>query len=186
MAHLPSTQRAFKKEQRPEEDEFMELAVDDHAAEDESSDSEGSIDPSGMGSDVESAEENTAVPASAKVGKGWHDAWRWAWAMETWSTFLRQLNPPLAVLCNSFHAQPGFLMAVLSYNEERYGLDRCNMIAFYPRNGAVKEEGVRSKRKALEQAHMADHVLAQVSSFFSRIYALQPPKLSASGTCSAQ
>ena len=32
-------------------------------------------------------------------------------------------------------------MAVLSYNEELYGLDRCSMIAFYPRNGAVKEEG---------------------------------------------
>ena len=167
MVHLPNPPRAFKKEQRPQEDEFMELAGDDNAAEDESSDSEGSIDsidPSGMGSDVEAAEENTAVPASAKVGKEWHDAWRWGWAMETWSTFLQQLNPPLAVLCNSFHAQPGFLMAVLSYNEERYGLDRCNLIAFYPRNGAVKEEGVRSKFKALEQAHMADHVLAQVSS----------------------
>ena len=81
---MPNPPRAFKKEQRPEEDEFMELAGDDNAAEDESSDSEGSIDPSGMGSDVEeSAEENTAVPASAKVGKEWHDVWRWGWAMET-------------------------------------------------------------------------------------------------------
>ena len=146
----------------------MELAGDDNAAEDESSDSEGSVNPSGMGSDVEeSAEENTAVPASAKVGKEWCDAWRWGWAMETWNTFLQQLNPPLAVLRSSSHPQLGFLMAVLSYNEERYGLDRCNLIAFYPRSGAVKEEGVRSKFKALEQAHMADHVLAQVSSVFA-------------------
>ena len=58
-------------------------------------------------------------------------------------------------------------MAVLAYNEERYGLDRCNLIAFYPRNGVVKEEGVRSKRKALEQAHVADHVLAQVNTVYA-------------------
>jgi hypothetical protein len=41
------------------------------------------------------------------------------------------------------------------------------MLAFYPRNGAVKEEGIKPKRKALEQAHMADHVLVQVSSVYS-------------------
>ena len=58
-------------------------------------------------------------------------------------------------------------MAVLSYNEERYGLDRCNMIAFYPRNGAVKEEGVRPKTKAIEQAHMVDHVMASVSAVYA-------------------
>ena len=48
-------------------------------------------------------------------------------------------------------------MAVLSYNEERYGLDRCNMIEFYPRSDAVTEEGARPRPKAIEQAHMADH-----------------------------
>ena len=58
-------------------------------------------------------------------------------------------------------------MAMLGYNEERYGLDRCNMIAFYPRNSAVKEEGVRPKRKAIEQGHMADHVLASVSAVYA-------------------
>jgi hypothetical protein len=58
-------------------------------------------------------------------------------------------------------------MAVLAYNEERYGLDRSNMIAFYPRNGAVKEEGMRPKRKAIEQAHMADHVLTTVSTVYA-------------------
>ena len=40
------------------------------------------------------------------------------------------------------------------------------MLAFYPRNGAFKEEGCKPKCKALEQAHMADHVLAQVSSVY--------------------
>ena len=58
-------------------------------------------------------------------------------------------------------------MAVLGYNEERYGLDRCNMIAFYPRNSAVKEEGVRPKHKAIEQGHMADHVLASISAVYA-------------------
>ena len=58
-------------------------------------------------------------------------------------------------------------MALLSYNEERYRLDRCNMIGFYPRNGAVKEEGVRPKHKAIEQAHMADHVLTTVSTMYA-------------------
>ena len=58
-------------------------------------------------------------------------------------------------------------MAVLSYNEERYGLDRCSMIAFYPRSRVVKEEGVRPKAKAIEQAHMADHVLASVSAVYT-------------------
>ena len=75
MVHLPNPPRAFKKEQRPEEDELMELAGDGNAAEDESSDSGESVDPYGMVSDVESAEENTAVPASAKVVKEWRDAW---------------------------------------------------------------------------------------------------------------
>ena len=65
-------------------------------------------------------------------------------------------------------------MAVLSYNEERYGLDRCNMIAFYPRNGAVKEEGVRPKTKAIEQAHMADHVLASVSAVYADFHLAAP------------
>ena len=54
-------------------------------------------------------------------------------------------------------------MVVLSYNEERYGLDRCSMLAFHPRNGAANKEGIKPNRKALEQAHMADHVMAQVS-----------------------
>ena len=56
---------------------------------------------------------------------------------------------------------------MLGYNEERYGLDRCNMIAFYPRNSAVKEEGVRPKRKAIGQGHMADHVLASISTVYA-------------------
>ena len=97
----------------------------------------------------------------------WHCPWRWGWAEETWKPFLEALCPPLSVLCGSFHLQPGFLMAMLGYNEERYGLDRCNMIAFYPRNSAVKEEGVRPKRKAIEQGHMADHVLASVSAVYA-------------------
>ena len=58
-------------------------------------------------------------------------------------------------------------MAVLSYNEERYGLERCNMIAFYPWNGAVKDECMRPKTKAIEQAHMVDHVLASVSAVYA-------------------
>ena len=33
-------------------------------------------------------------------------------------------------------------------------------------DGALKEEGIKPKRKALEQAHMADYVLAQVSSVY--------------------
>ena len=82
-------------------------------------------------------------------------------------TVLAAHAPTLAVLCGSLHGQPVLLMSVLSYNEERYGLDRCSMLAFYPRNGAFKEEGIKPKRKALEQAHMADHVLAQVSSVYS-------------------
>ena len=56
---------------------------------------------------------------------------------------------------------------MLTYNEERYGLDRSNSIAFYPRNGAVKEEGIRQKTKAIEQAHMADHVFASVSAVYA-------------------
>ena len=38
---------------------------------------------------------------------------------------------------------------------------------FYPRNGAVKEAGIMPNRKALEQARVADHDLAQVSSVYS-------------------
>ena len=87
------------------------------------------------------------------------------WAPKTWKPFLQQLGPPLVVLRGSLHAQPGFLMAILAYNEERSGLDRCHVVTFYPRNGA--EEGFRPKRKALEQAHMADHVLAQVSAMYT-------------------
>ena len=79
------------------------------------------------------------------IGEEWYDVWRWGWAVETWKAFLEPLCPPLYVLCGSFHAQPGLLMAVLSCNEERYGLDRCNMIA---RSGVVKEEGVRPNHRA--------------------------------------
>ena len=55
-------------------------------------------------------------------------------------------------------------MAMLSYSEERYGLDRRNMIA---RSGVVNEEGVRPKAKAIEQAHTVDHVLASVSAVYT-------------------
>ena len=59
-------------------------------------------------------------------------------------------------------------MAVLFlYKEERYGVDRCNLIAFYPRSSAVKEEGTRPNTKAIEQAHTADHVLASVSAMYA-------------------
>ena len=66
-------------------------------------------------------------------------------------------------------------MAVMSHNEERYGLDRCNMLVFYSRNSAVKEDGIKPRRKASEQDHMADHVLAQVSSVYSD-FSLVAPK----------
>jgi hypothetical protein len=156
---------------------------DAQAAEDESSDSEGSVGSPAMGNDQESGEDGAAIPAAAQKGKEWYDAWRWGWAVETWKPFLQHLNPSVVVLCGSLHAQPGFLMAVLSYNEERYGLDRCNMLALYPRNGALTEEGVKPKYKALEQAHMADHVLAQARC--TRTFALQLQGPCISGTCSA-
>ena len=41
------------------------------------------------------------------------------------------------------------------------------MLASFPRHGAFKVEGIKPKRKAWEQAHMADHVLAKVSSVCS-------------------
>ena len=46
-------------------------------------------------------------------------------------------------------------------------MDRCNIIAFYPRNGAVQEEGMRPMHKAILQAHMADHVLTTVSTVYA-------------------
>ena len=116
------------------------------------------------GGDLDSEE---APFPEAQGCKEWYDSWRWGWAEETWKPFLEALCPPLSVLCGSFHSQPGFLMAILGYNEERYGLDRCNMIAFYPRNSAVKEEGIRPKCKTIEQGHMADHVLASISAVYA-------------------
>ena len=167
MAHLPNQPPVLRTKQQ-NKDDFEELGVggDDGAAQDESPDSEeGSVEALGMGSDPES-EDVAPIPALQK-GREWYDSWRWGWAEETWKAFLEPLCPPLSVLCGSVHAQPGLLMAVLSYNEERYGLDRCNMIAFYPRSGVVKEEGVRPKAKAIEQAHMVDHVLASVSAVYA-------------------
>lgn len=170
LAHLPNPPRVFRKESDANgDDDFLGLLDDGEAKKgEESSDSEGSIASLALKSDQESGDEGGAAPPSAlQKGKEWYDAWRWGWAPDTWKIFLQHLNPPLVVLSGSVHAQPGFLMAVLSYNEERYGLDRCAMLAFYPRNGAVEEEGIKPKHKALEQAHMADHVLAQVSSAYA-------------------
>ena len=128
-------------------DDFEELGLGgDGTAQDDSCDSEeGSVEVEvpGMASDPES-EDVAPVPA-LQQGNEWYDSWRWGWAEETWKAFLEPLCPPLSVLCGSFHAQPGLLMAVLSYNEGRYGLDRCNMIA---RSGVVKEEGVRPNHRA--------------------------------------
>jgi hypothetical protein len=162
LAHLPNQPRVLNKEKQ-QENGFAELEDfgDDDAAQDESSDSEENSDGEPMVSDAESGDD-APIPA-LQNGRQWYDSWRWGWAEETWKPFLAALCPPLSVLCGSFHGQPGFLMALISHNEERYGLDRCNMIAFYPRNGAVKEEGMRLKHKAIEQAHMADHVLTTVS-----------------------
>ena len=97
----------------------------------------------------------------------WLHDWRWGWAPETWTVFLESLNPSLVDLCGSVHLQPGLLMSVLSYNDARFGLKRCELIAFYPRACASQDVGARPGAKHLEQGHMADHVLERVSSAYA-------------------
>ena len=58
-------------------------------------------------------------------------------------------------------------MAVPSYNDVRVGLDRCNVVAFYPRGSNGRVTGVKVKKKALEQGHMASHVLERVCSVYT-------------------
>ena len=58
-------------------------------------------------------------------------------------------------------------MSVLSYNEARVGLDRCELIAFYPRDCASQDVDSRPRAKHLEQGHIADHVLERVSSAYA-------------------
>ena len=135
--------------------------------------SAASDDGSGDGGDLgaedneaeESEEENT--PAVTNNGKAWLGAWRWGWPPETWSAFLEALAPSLVVLCGSVHLQPGLLMSVLSYNDARFGLARCELFAFYPRDCASRDEDARPREKHIEQGHIADHVLERVSSVYA-------------------
>jgi len=106
-------------------------------------------------------------PEQVVGGKRWLTAWRWGWATEAWKPFLEKLAPSVAVLCSSMHLQPGLLMSVLSYNDARFGLDRCHLFAFYPRDCGVQEEGVQASQKHLEQGHLADHVLERVSTVYA-------------------
>ena len=58
-------------------------------------------------------------------------------------------------------------MAVLSYNDARFGEGRCQIIVCYPRDCAAKEDGVQACQKHLKQGHMANHVLARVSPVYA-------------------
>ena len=58
-------------------------------------------------------------------------------------------------------------MSVLSHNDARVGLGRCELIAFYPRDCASQDVDARPRAKHLEQGHIADHVLERVSSAYA-------------------
>ena len=140
--------------------------ADDSASDDGSGDG-GVIGDAG---DSEHSEEE-GMPLVQHHGNGkrkpWLNAWRWGWPSETWTAFLESLSPKLVVLCGSMHLQPGLLMSILSYNDARFGLDRCEIIAFYPRDCASQDVDARPRAKHVEQGHIADHVLERVSSAYA-------------------
>ena len=156
-----------KKPQQVDAEDLSDLLGGGDASA-ESDDGSGDGGGAGVG-DAEQSEEEQGwnAPRATEVGKPWLNAWRWGWAPETWTAFLESLSPSLVVLCGSVHLQPGLLMSVLSYNDARFGLDRCELIAFYPRDCASQDVDVRPRAKHLEQGHIADHVLERVSSAYA-------------------
>ena len=148
-------------------DDLADLMGDagDPSAESDDGSGDGG-DAAASAGDAEQSEESHA-PRAAEGSKPWLHAWRWGWAPETWTVFLESLSPSLVVLSGSVHLQPGLLMSVLSYNDARFGLDRCELIAFYPRDCASKDVDARPRAKHLEQGHIADHVLERVSSAYA-------------------
>ena len=167
FARNPPRKQKKKVEAQGEDRDLADLMGEEGDAAAAASD-DGSGD-GGLGAqdneDEESEEENT--PAVTNNGKAWLGAWRWGWPPETWSAFLEALAPSLVVLCGSVHLQPGLLMSVLSYNDARFGLARCELFAFYPRDCASRDEDARPREKHIEQGHIADHVLERVSSVYA-------------------
>ena len=103
VAHLPDLLQIIRKEKGAGDvDDMLGLLGDDdaQAAEDESSDSEGSVGPPTMGSDPESGEDGADIPAATQQGKEWCDSWRFFWggAVEAWKTFLAVLEPTLVCI----------------------------------------------------------------------------------------
>ena len=157
-----------KKPQHVDAEDLGDLLGDGADASAESDDGSGDGGGAGVG-DAEQSEEETGsnAPRATEGGRPWLNAWRWGWAPETWTAFLESLSPSLVVLCGSVHLQPGLLMSVLSYNDARFGLDRCELIAFYPRDCASQDVDARPRAKHIEQGHIADHVLERVSSAYA-------------------
>ena len=89
---------------------------DAQAADDESSDSGGSVGPPTMGNGQEYWEDDAVVMPATHRGKERFDAWWWGWGVETWRHFLQAFDPFPCCLVRQFAWPAGFLMVVLSYN----------------------------------------------------------------------
>eukprot|EP00974_Lingulodinium_polyedra_P110203 10659111-Lingulodinium_polyedra.AAC.1 len=58
------------------------------------------------------------------------------------------------------------IMSMLSYSDARFGLDQCEIIAFYPRDCASQDADARPRAEHIEQGHMVGHVFERVSSAY--------------------
>ena len=170
----PLPNNPLKKHKKAGEAKATELAELMGGLPDDADSSDGSGDGELNAGDPDDSEESgvdevgkVVQPKQVAGGGRWSSAWRWGWSSETWKPFLEKLAPELVVLCGSMHLQPGLILSVLSYNDSRFGLDRCQLYAFYPRDCGIQEDGVKVSPKHVEQGHMADHVLERVSTLYA-------------------
>jgi len=135
LLHLPNPPRVLKTQTGADDSDDMFSFLGDaeyaQAAEDESSDSEGSVGPPTMVRDQESEEDGAVVLAATHRGKEWFYAWRRGGRGNV-NTCLAALGPTPCCIVRPLLMASRVVVDGLSCHtmRRRYGLGRCNMLVF--------------------------------------------------------
>ena len=118
---------------------------------------------------VATRQHDSAQPPPASVQdattakNSWARAWRHGPHSDTWTAVLTSFSPQQVLCVRSFQWSAGLLMAVLRYNDSRFGLSRVQFHGFHPHGTADRP----SQAKVALAAHIADHMLERVASAYA-------------------
>jgi hypothetical protein len=84
--------------------------------------------------------------------RAWTRPWRHGLHSDTWLAILEKLAPTKTVLVTGMQWQVGLLMAALRFNDRRFGLQTCQLVAFL--DSLVHANGSENRTVAFMRATM--------------------------------